>query len=222
MPTAQEPSGAPILLLRTRDEPLAEAIAVLAREAGWTTIRSPGGEPPAAPPRCVLTDLDSFQAEESDPPPGALAASVSFSDGRSPTLPRPFPEERFFALLAAARGEELSPRPVSALFFDGERFTLYGAPLPLTPRERQLLRPLYEAAGTPVSAAALARQIWGRESALGNLRVTLHSLRAKIAQRTDRNLLRSTGDGGILLDLGGEGVNAALHPIGRGDGASAH
>jgi DNA-binding response OmpR family regulator len=84
----------------------------------------------------------------------------------------------------------------------GSRVLKAGRPVPITPREFELLRCLAENAGTPVSRAELLDSAWGRDSMPSPQTVDVHVawLRRKLERDPDRpTLIRTVHGVGYVL-----------------------
>ena len=90
----------------------------------------------------------------------------------------------------------------------------HGRLLPLTRRERQVLRVLAESAGRAIAREALYRKVWGYAMARGDrtVDVNVKRLRAKLAAATDGAVAISTQTGvGYRLEI--EAAAATVTPL---------
>ena len=133
--------------------------------------------------------------------------------GADDVLTRPFAMIELSARIEAClRRGTASPAPAAGLLrlgdvevdLRGACVSRAGRPVPVSPREFQLLRCLVERAGTPVSRAELLDHAWGRDAMPGPQTVDVHIawLRRKLETDPRRPTLIRTvhGVGYVLLD----------------------
>lgn len=128
-------------------------------------------------PVLVLTARDS------------LASRVGLlREGADDFLPKPFVleelEARLLALIRRSRGREFQRMSCGVLSYDlaGQRFTVDGELLALTPREQAVLRTLIQRSGEPLSKQAILDRILpgNDDLSLDAVEVIVHRLRKKL------------------------------------------
>jgi two-component system response regulator TctD len=131
--------------------------------------------------------------------------------GADDFLTKPFAleelEARLAALVRRSRGRAHAPLQCGSLSCDHESrvFTLGGALLPLTPRERAALEALLARSGSPVGKSQLASKVFPHNSSAGPdaIELVLHRLRRKLAG-SDVRIVTIRGLGYMLEgDAGG-------------------
>ncbi len=149
-------------------------------------------------PILILTARDSL-AERVD----------TLESGADDFLPKPFQLEelvaRLNALIRRSRGKEKPRMSCGSLSYDlsTKRFTLGGSPLPVTPREGEVLRVLVQRSGEPVNKQFIVDRLKDRDSEIINpdaVEVIIHRLRKKL-QAADVQITTLRGIGYCLEPL---------------------
>lgn len=162
------------------------------------------------------TVLSRWRSEDNRTPILILTARDSLADrvdtlesGADDFLPKPFRIEelvaRLNALIRRSRGRDKPRLACGSLVYDlsGQRFTLGGAPLQVSPRESEVLRILIQRSGEPVNKQFILDRLTDRDDDTINVEaveVIVHRLRKKL-QPSDVQITTLRGIGYCLEPL---------------------